>query len=125
MKKTVAILIGMLSMLGGAVGVALATPGPNESNNHGLCTAYFNGSETGRSNKHKAGPFAALESAANARDGQDNDGDDQIDETDEVAEAVWNWCDDPANNPKGIGGQPEDPTNDTPEGNGKNGRGKG
>jgi len=38
---------------------------------------------------------------------------------------VWTWCSTLANNSKGIGGQPEDPTTDGTEGNGKNGRGKG
>lgn len=122
MKKVLAIALGLLGMLGGAVGVAIAEPGPNGKNNHGLCTAYFNGSETGRANKHKAGPFVALENAAEARDNEDNDDDGQVDEADEVARAVWDWCSDPANNPKGIGGNPDDPN--TPENDGP-GKGKG
>ena len=122
MKKVLVIAIGLLGLLGGAVGVATAAPGPNGNNNHGLCTAYFNGSETGRANKHKAGPFVALENAAEARDGKDNDEDGQTDEADEVARAVWDWCSDPTNNPKGIGGNPDDPN--TPENDGP-GKGKG
>src|SRR5687768_17460150 len=107
MKKLLAIALGALGLLGGAVGASLAAPGPNGSNHHGLCTAYFNGSETGRSNKHNAGPFVALEKAA-----EDEDPD-----TD-VAEEVWNWC--LANTgDKGVGGQPEDPTTTEVEGNGK------
>lgn len=114
MKKVIALLAGVLGMLGATVGISVADPGPNGNNNHGLCTAYFNGSEQGRSNKRQAGPFAALEAAA------DDDDDETSPEVD-----VWNWCIDPANNPKGIGGQPEDPTTEGTEGNGKNGRGKG
>ncbi|HVF74427.1 MAG TPA: hypothetical protein VM938_05215 [Acidimicrobiales bacterium] len=114
MKKVIAIAFGLLGMLGGAVGVATAEPGPNGKNNHGLCTAYFNGSETGRANKRQAGPFAALERAAD-----DGDSDTPIEED------VWRWCSDIANNPKGIGGNPEDPTTEGTEGNGKNGRGRG
>jgi hypothetical protein len=110
LKKIIAISVGMLSMVGGAVGVAIAAPGPNDNNNHGLCTAYFNGSEQGRSNKRQAGPFVALETAA-------DDGDD-----DTPAEVdVWNWCMDTTT----IGGQPDDPNTDGDDGNGKKSRGKG
>jgi hypothetical protein len=49
-------------------GAALAEPGPNGHNNHGLCTAYFSGSENGQAHKHKAPPFANLEAAAEAAD---------------------------------------------------------
>lgn len=113
MKKILAVALGALS-LGGAAGVSLAAPGPNGSNHHGLCTAYFNGSETGRAHKRNAGPFTALETAA-------SDDDDATTPT----EDVWVWCSDLENNPKGIGGQPEDPTTAEAEGNGKNSRGKG
>lgn len=113
MKKIIAIAVGALSILGLA-GTSLAASGPNGKNNHGLCTAYFNGSATGREHKHKAGPFVALETAADDGDAETS-----------PEEDVWLWCSDLANNPKGIGGQPEDPTNDTVEGNGNKGRGKG
>ena len=33
-----------------------------------LCTAYFNGSETGQANKREAPPFQNLEAAAEAND---------------------------------------------------------
>jgi hypothetical protein len=122
MRGLVASAVIVLALVAGA---ATADPGPNGNNNHGLCTAYFNGSQNGRDNKHRAGPFAALEAAANARDGEDNDGDGEVDEADEVARAVWDWCNDPENNEKGVGGQPEDPSNEDPEGNGKDGRGHG
>src|SRR5687768_15675219 len=65
-------------------------PGPNGHNTHGLCTAFFNGSETGRENKRDAPPFEQLE--------------------EEAGEAgAWAWCNDPANNAKGVGGRPTDP----------------
>ena len=114
MRKFVAIAVGVLGALGGTVGISSADPGPNGKNNHGLCTAYFNGSEQGRSNKRNAGPFTALETAA---DDGDPDTSPEVD--------VWNWCTDVANNPKGIGGQPEDPTTEGTEGNGNKGQGKG
>lgn len=53
-----------------AAAPAVAEPGPNGHNNHGLCTAYFNGSDQGKENKREAGPFAALEEAAD--DGDDS-----------------------------------------------------
>jgi len=89
--------LGLL-LAGGTVVGATAAPGPNGNNNHGLCTAYFNGSDTGRAHKHNAGPFAALESAAS------DDDDSTSPEQD-----VWTWCDDAANNAKGIGGNPTPP----------------
>jgi hypothetical protein len=57
----VATLVISLALLAGA---ASAAPGPNGHNNHGLCTAYFAGSDNGQSHKHKAGPFVGLEDAA-------------------------------------------------------------
>lgn len=56
----------MLGLLG--AGAADAAPGPNDSNNKGLCTAYFNGSERGQEQKRKAGPFVALQEAADDED---------------------------------------------------------
>jgi hypothetical protein len=86
----------------GVAGFATADPGPNGSNNHGLCTALFNGSENGQSHKRNAGPFATL--IANSPDGPS----DSDDEGGSLSDA-WDWCSDPANNPKGIGGNPDDP----------------
>lgn len=66
MKKMLA-TAGAAAMLLGlfGAGAADATPGPNGKNNKGLCTAYFNGSDTGRANKRNAPPFQGLEAAAN------------------------------------------------------------
>lgn len=122
MRRAVSLFIAAISSLT-ALTIAGAAPGPNGNNNHGLCTAYFNGSQTGRDNKHQAGPFVALEAAANARDGKDNDDDGLVDEPDEVARAVWDWCG--ANTGgKGVGGQPANPYEES-SGNGKKGKGKG
>ncbi|HVE92486.1 MAG TPA: hypothetical protein VNE62_09350 [Actinomycetota bacterium] len=54
--------------LAAPVAPAAGEPGPNGNNTHGLCTAYFNGSETGQANKRKAPPFQGLERAAEAND---------------------------------------------------------
>jgi hypothetical protein len=96
-KVIVAGFVAALTALG--AGAALAQgPGPNGHNNHGLCTAYFNGSATGQAHKQNAGPFQALEAAAD--DGNSNTTPQQD---------VWNWCNDTTNNPKGIGGTPTNP----------------
>lgn len=65
MKRVLALIFGATMLLGTvAVTGAVADPGPNDSNNKGLCTAYFNGSDTGRANKRGAPPFVALVEAA-------------------------------------------------------------
>lgn len=106
-----------------ATGLATADPGPNGSNNHGLCTAYFNGSATGQSHKRNAPPFVALAREVGNSDGVDNDGDGSTDEGDEIAgpEGIWDWCNNPENNPKGIGGQPDDPNTPEEDPNGNSG----
>ena len=65
MKKRLAtVLAAALVMSAGVAGLAQADPRPNGSNNRGLCTAYYNGSPIGQQHKRKAGPFVALEQAA-------------------------------------------------------------
>ena len=69
MRKRLAVVIaGTLALSAGSLGLAQAAPGPNGHNNHGLCTAYFNGSENGQAHKRNAGPFVALEEAADDGD---------------------------------------------------------
>lgn len=113
MKRIIAAFIAATAIAGGA---AFAGPGPNGNNNHGLCTAYFNGSQNGQQNKRKAGPFPVLEQTAGDQNDNDVPGE---------PEDVWIWCMDPENNPKGIGGQPDDPNTPENDGNGNNGRGRG
>jgi len=71
MKKLLAALGASLMLLGlfGAAS-AQAAPGPDANGpaKKGLCTAYFNGSDTGRANKRGAPPFQNLEAAAEAND---------------------------------------------------------
>lgn len=113
-----AMLGGATLVAGGAIGAAFAAPDPSGPAKHGLCTAYFNGSANGRAHKHQAGPFVALEQAAHEYD--DANGDQYSD----VAQEVYRFCT-LADNPKGIGGQPDDPFTAGDDGNGNNGRGKG
>src|SRR5918996_4414479 len=68
-----------------ATGLSFADPGPNGSNNHGLCTAYFNGSANGQAHKRNAPPFVELAREVGNSDQMDNDGDGQTDEGDEMA----------------------------------------
>ena len=111
MKKIVvtAILTVMLATVAGTFGVQ-ADPGPNGSNEHGLCTAYFNGQKNGHDKNGQPGPFQALEDTSRAytdSDGVDNDGDGEIDEENEnqdlsAAENVFHFCSDNTT----IGGNP-------------------
>jgi hypothetical protein len=55
-----------LGVTGAGVSLA-ANPGPNGSNDYGLCQAYSSGSQTGQDHKHQAPPFVALEQAASAQ----------------------------------------------------------
>lgn len=96
MKKVTAIVIAGLAVLGSA-SMAIAKPGPNGKNNHGLCAAYFNGSDTGRENKRQAPPFKALEEAARDAGYQDQEGE-------SIEHAVMEYCN--ATSDKGIGGNP-------------------
>lgn len=80
--------------IGGAA-FAQAAPGPNGHNDHGLCTAYFNGQKKGWEKKDASpAPFAALERAA-------DDGDSDT----SVTQDVFNYCNGVA---KGISGNPEE-----------------
>jgi len=122
------IALALLLALGLAGGMAGADPAErNDGNTHGRCTSYFNGSENGQDHKREAGPFTAFAQYVGENDGRDNDGDDATDEEGEVASEIdiWDWCMDPTNNPKGIGGQPDDPNTEENDGNGNNGNGNG
>jgi len=105
-KKRVFALMFAGLMVGG-VGTAGAKhnddhnpgPGPNGNNDHGLCTAYFNGQKNGHQQGSSPGPFGALEDAH----------DDDI-------QAIYEWClavvgpaeNGPGGGDDGIGGNPEE-----------------
>ena len=90
MRKLLATLMAAGLMSGGALAIAQAEPGPNGNNNHGLCTAYFNGQKKGHGDEGPP-PFEALEDAA-----------DDSDDGTSPAEDVFNSCQE-----FGIGGNPE------------------
>lgn len=96
-KRIPAIAVGALLSFGLASAATAGhnddpVPGPNGHNNHGLCTALFNGSETGREHKADAPPFKQLIETGGG----------------DLAK-TWTWCMDAANNPKKIGGTPTEP----------------
>jgi hypothetical protein len=60
------------ALIAGGAGMSFAgQPGPNGHNNHGLCTAYFAGSDNGQAHKHQAPPFVQLEKDADAAGNND------------------------------------------------------
>ena len=66
------------ALVAGGAGLSFAgQPGPNDHNNHGLCTAYFAGSQNGMDHKHQAGPFVQLEQDADAAGNNDGTTDPQ------------------------------------------------
>jgi len=91
MRKLLGTALATGLMFGGAIAVANAEPGPNDHNNHGLCTAFFNGQKNGHDKNGAPPPFQALIEAA-------SDGDDST----PVEEDVYNYCQE-----YGIGGNPE------------------
>ena len=100
MKKFLAAALVAGLGIGGTT-LAYAGGGPNGNNNHGLCTAYFNGSDTGRQHKHDAGPFEALEAAAQEGDYQQQD--------ESIEHAVMDYCN-ATSGGKEIGGNPTLPS---------------
>jgi hypothetical protein len=88
MKKRIAVATATLMFAGLGAGIVQAAPGPNGKNDHGICTAYFNGQKKGHEENNGPGPFGTLEN---------NHGDD--------IEAIFDWC---STVPKGIGGNPDE-----------------
>jgi hypothetical protein len=118
LKKVFAVIIGALGMLGAAAGISSAEPGPNGHNDHGLCTAYFNGQKNGHGpgeDTDDPPPFQGLQEKGENytnTDGDDNDFDGGADADDPNppedrdltdAENIFNYCGD--NNL--IGGNPD------------------
>jgi hypothetical protein len=134
MKKLFAVLAAVGLLLGFAATASAKPsedngPGPNGKNDHGLCTAYFNGQKVGHGDgenpENNPPPFDGLEETGNNytdNDGVDNDFDGDIDEPDEAAdppdqsedehtsltqaENIWNYCENSGVESL-IGGNPE------------------
>ena len=101
MKRVSAVFLGaMMVLAASAAGVSpvSAEPGPNGNNEHGLCTAYFNGQKNGHDKHGSPGSFAALEDDAE----DDGSNEDKENET-QISDDVFEFCDD-----FGIGGNPEE-----------------
>ena len=88
MKKRFAVATAALMFAGLGAGVVQAAPGPNGNNDHGICTAYFNGQKKGHEQGNSPGPFGALES-----------------EHGPEVQDIFDWC---SRVPKGIGGNPDE-----------------
>lgn len=114
LKRILLLLAACIIGLFGASAALAGEPGPNGHNDHGLCTAYFNGQKVGHGpgeDTDDPPPFQGLEDAAEVytdNDGADNDRDGETDEGDESeqltdAENIFNYC----NDLSVIGGNPE------------------
>jgi len=83
-RKLLAVAITSLMAFGGTAAVTAAAPG-NGDNGHGMCTAYFSGSENGQEKKRdKGNAFIVFAESIG-----DYDGDDDVDTHD-----VALWCND-------------------------------
>lgn len=85
-KRLLALVFASLTASSG-LAVAQAAPGPNGNNDHGICTAYFNGQKKGHEEGNGPGPFGALEDA---------NGDD--------LQAIFDFCNAVEGNGNGEGG---------------------
>lgn len=85
-KRIAAVVLAACTLTGAGLSIAAAAPGPNGNNDHGICTAYFNGQKKGHDRNGSPGPFAALE------------------ETGDI-QAIYEFC---SGVEKGIGGNPEE-----------------
>ena len=114
MRKLIVVAVAALLSFG--ANAALADPpddpgpGPNGSNEHGLCTAYFNGKKKGHEEGNGPGPFGVMENEDSQDYDRRNGGQEETEPRDEtdLSDDVFEYCSDPAINPGGIGGNPDD-----------------
>jgi hypothetical protein len=108
LRKMILGALAALFLVGSAFGVQAAPPedkgpGPNGNNDHGLCTAYFNGQKKGHDKNGQPGPFAALTEHAEEQHPNNNDDDPNNDVR--GTQAVFDYC---SGVEKGIGGNPDE-----------------
>ena len=93
MRKVLAIGF-VAASFASVMGVAVAEPGPNGNNNHGLCTAFFNGQKNGHGRPEDGGtappPFQSLYETAQEDAPRNNDDDPDNDVS--GIDAVINYC---------------------------------
>ena len=102
MKRVLAMLLGatvLFALFGATTGSA--APGPNGNNDHGLCTAYFNGQKKGHTEGEGPGPFGALEDEAGEYDAENGGNDEDREDEQQVSDDVFERCNGL------IGGNPE------------------
>ena len=105
MKRLLALICGATLLLAAGAGTASAAhegPGPNGSNDKGLCTAYFNGQKNGHEKQKERtgeypGPFAGLEEHA-----EDSGENEDLEDEQQISDDVFEFC-----QGLGIGGNPE------------------
>lgn len=108
MRKTILAVLTTLLLIAGFVSGASAAPpedrrpGPNGKNNHGLCTAYFNGKKKGHDKHGSPPPFAGLEEEASEHDQGNGSNDEDLETEQQISDDVFEYCDQ-----FGIGGNPE------------------
>ena len=112
MKKLIVLALTALFALGANAALAghqeKDGPGPNGHNEHGLCTAYFNGQKNGHDKDGETGdpgPFRQLEE--DSADPEDSQKESNNEEEQQIEDDVFEFCTGPLN-PKGIGGNPEE-----------------
>lgn len=94
MRRLLIFVVAALVAAGGA-GVVAANPPQDENgrqaNDHGLCTAYFNGQKKGHDKNGQPGPFEDL--TQRAEDNTDGpDGEPGTDDDPEGTEAIFAFC---------------------------------
>jgi hypothetical protein len=101
MKKLLAVVMaaaGLLFVGAGFASAEPAEPGPNGHNEHGLCTAYFNGQKNGHEEGDGPGALGGLED-----DATDDGSNENLEDEKQVSDDVFEFCDQ-----FGIGGNPEE-----------------
>ena len=99
----VASLLTLISIVG--IAQAQGKAGPNGNNEHGLCTAYFNGQKSGWQGDGPP-PFSSLSVAAESYETSNGGGGDNEATSNEAASDIYSFCNDASIDPKGIGGNP-------------------
>ena len=99
MKKLLAALMaaGLLVAVG-----TVAQAAPKKGEDHGPCTAYFNGNKNGHTEGDSPGALGELEQTSTAYDAVNGGNDENLETEQQVSDDVFEYC-----QGQNIGGQPE------------------
>lgn len=108
-RQLLIVAITGLMAFGGTAAVSIADhegPGPNGNNDHGLCTAYFNGQKNGHGKQEDGGPAPFTNLESHAEWAAEESGEFEEGEAPTGEDAVYWYCalQDGA---AGIGGNPD------------------